>query len=211
MEFIDDALLQYCEALSSPESELLSKLNRDTHLKIPQARMLSGHLQGRFLAMISKLIRPDSILEIGTYTGYSAFCLAEGLSAKGKLISIDTNEETLKFALGYIEQSPFSKQIELVCADALSFIPGLKQSFDLVFIDADKQNYSTYFDLVLPMVRSGGIILADNVLWSGKVLNPAMDKDTAALQAFNTKCRGDDRVETLVLPIRDGISMFRKK
>lgn len=211
MEFIDEALLRYCEAHSSPESELLSKLNRDTHLKIPQARMLSGHLQGRYLAMISKILRPAYVLEIGTYTGYSALCLAEGLLPEGKLISIDSNEETLKFASGYINQSPFAKQIELVCADALSFIPGLNQIFDLAFIDADKQNYANYFDLVLPKLRSGGVILADNVLWSGKVLDQAMDKDTAALHAFNETYRKDDRVESLVLPIRDGISMFRKK
>lgn len=210
MEFIDEALLAYCERNSSAETDLLKKLNRDTHLKIPQARMLSGHLQGRFLAMLSKLVRPSYILEIGTYTGYSALCLAEGLIKGGKLISLDLNEESMKFAASYIHQSPNSSQIELICGDAMELIPGLKNDIDLVFIDADKSNYSNYFDLVYPKLKPGGLILADNVLWSGKVLNDNQDKDTAHIHSFNKKINSEPGIEVVMLPIRDGLTLIRK-
>ncbi len=211
MEFINNNLLAYCEKHSAPESELLNRLNRDTHLKVNQSRMLSGHLQGRVLSMLSKLIQPNCILEIGTYTGYSALCLAEGLQKNGKLISIDNNEETSSFAKQVIQKSEFAAQIELLLGDAKSIIPSLSQELDLVFIDADKQNYSLYFDLVLPKLKPGGLILADNVLWSGKVLENTKDEQTLAIQSFNQKVNSNIHVEVIVLPIRDGISLIRKK
>lgn len=211
MEFIDDRLLNYCEQHSQAESDLLKQLNRNTHLKVGQPRMLSGHLQGRFLAMLSKLLQPGYILEIGTYTGYSALCLAEGLSEKGRLISIDANEETSNFAKQYIQQSDKAKQIQLLLGDAAQLIPTLPDGMDLVFIDADKKSYSLYFDLVINKLKPGGIILADNVLWSGKVIENVQDKDTQFIREFNTKVNTDPRVECVMLPIRDGLSVIRKK
>jgi predicted O-methyltransferase YrrM len=211
MEFIDEKLLKYCEQHSEAESELLKQLNRDTHLKVSQPRMLSGHLQGRFLAMLSKLLQPAYILEIGTYTGYSALCLAEGLNKNGKLISLDTNEETSKFAQSYISQSDYANTIHLFVGNALQVIPTLPNGVDLVFIDADKKSYSLYFDLVINKLKPGGIILADNVLWSGKVIENVQDKDTQFIREFNTKVNADPRVECVMLPIRDGLSVIRKK
>ena len=211
MEFIDPKLLAYCETHSSPEDSLLQRLNRETHLKVSQPRMLSGHLQGRLLAMISKLVQPSYILEIGTYTGYSALCLAEGLKPGGKLLSIDVNEENLKFAGNFIEVSPLKTQIELLHGNAIELIPGLSDNIDLVFIDADKENYLKYYELVLPKLRTGGLILSDNVLWSGKVLEDKKDKDTAAIHAFNERLGQDPRVETIILPVRDGISLTQKR
>lgn len=211
MEFINEQLLRYCEQHSEAESDLLKQLNRDTHLKIGQPRMLSGHLQGRFLSMLSKLINPDYILEIGTYTGYSALCLSEGLGEKGKLISLDANEETSKFAQQYITKSEYSKKIQLQVGDAARLIPALPDGLDLVFIDADKKSYSLYFDLVIDKLKPGGIILADNVLWSGKVIENAQDKDTQFIREFNQKVNSDSRVECVMLPIRDGLSVIRKK
>lgn len=211
MEFIAEKLLKYCEQHSEAETELLKQLNRNTHLKVGQARMLSGHLQGRFLAMLSKLLQPGYILEIGTYTGYSALCLAEGLSEKGQLISIDANEETTKFAQQYIQQSPKSKHIQLLLGDAAQLIPTLPDGIDLVFIDADKKSYSLYFDLVINKLKPGGIILADNVLWSGKVIENVQDKDTQFIREFNTKINADPRIECVMLPIRDGLSVIRKR
>lgn len=210
MEFISQQLSEYCEKLSQPESEILKDLNRQTHLKVGQPRMLSGHLQGRFLSFISKFISPSHILEIGTYTGYSALCLAEGLTEKGKLITIDPNEETNLFAQQFINKSEYKNKIELVQGDAQKIIPTLTQTWDLVFIDADKSNYANYFDLVIDKVRPGGLIIADNVLWSGKILNEIMDKDTLAIHQFNTKVNSDKRVENLLLPLRDGLMMMRK-
>ncbi|HQQ94597.1 MAG TPA: O-methyltransferase [Bacteroidia bacterium] len=211
MEFIDEKLLAYCEAFTQPETELLKRLNRETHLRVSQARMLSGHLQGRLLAMLSKLVSPSFILEIGTYTGYSALCLAEGLVKGGKLISMDVNEETMSFAQSFVDQSSFRSQIELRLGDATSLIPLLPEGIDLVFIDADKKNYGLYFDLVLPKMRSGGLILADNVLWSGKVLDAQKDEDTQRIHDFNVKVQSEPSVETVVLPVRDGLSLIRKK
>lgn len=211
MEFISKELLRYCEDFTETEPELLKELNRQTHLKIGQPRMLSGHLQGRFLSTISKLASPQYILEIGTYTGYSALCLAEGLRDKGKLISIDSNEETMPFAKSFIEKSSFSDKIELITGDARVVIPQLTYKWDLVFIDADKKNYANYYDLVFDSVNPGGLIIADNVLWSGKILQEKKDADTLAIHEFNSKLHADNRTEKLLLPVRDGLMIVRKK
>lgn len=213
MEFIDELIKNYCEKFTDAETEFLTKLNRETHLKVSQPRMLSGHLQGRFLSFMSKLIQPKNILEIGTYTGYSALCLAEGLAANGKLITIDPNEETNYFAKKYFNESPYSSKIELLEGLALAVIPNLNITFDLVFIDADKKNYLNYFNVVIDKVRSGGIIIADNVLWSGKVITEEnkMDADTLAIHKFNEAVNKDERVESLLLPVRDGLMILRKK
>jgi predicted O-methyltransferase YrrM len=212
MEFISGALSAYSESHSEKEPTLLQELNRETHLKVMSPRMLSGHLQGRFLSFISKLIQPKNILEIGTYTGYSALCFAEGLSKDGKLITIDSNEETNSVAKKYFERSPFSKQIEQIQGDATKIIPQLDHQLDIVFIDADKRNYANYFDLVIDKVRKGGLIIADNVLWSGKILMPEkeMDPDTKAIHEFNKKITEDPRVTNLLLPVRDGIMLLLK-
>lgn len=213
MEFISKDLSNYCDNNTKPESEVLAKLNRETHLKVVSPRMLSGHLQGRFLSFISKLQQPKLILEIGTYTGYSALCMAEGLAAGGKLISIDVNEETSAFAKSFIQQTEYANQIELVIADAMEYIRTINQSIDLVFIDADKKNYLNYYHLVIDKLSKGGIIIADNVLWSGKITMPEseMDKETLALHQFNQFVQNDERVENVLLPIRDGLMMVRKK
>lgn len=212
MEFISEALSTYSESHSEKESALLQELNRETHLKVMSPRMLSGHLQGRFLSFISKLTQPENILEIGTYTGYSALCFAEGLRSEGKLITIDSNEETNAVAKKYFERSAYSKQIELMQGDATKIIPTLDRTFDIVFIDADKRNYATYFDLVIGKVRKGGLIIADNVLWSGKILMPEkeMDTDTKAIHEFNKKVNEDPRVTNLLLPVRDGLMFMMK-
>lgn len=210
MEFLSDDLQRYAEQHSADESELLKKINRETHLSVLMPRMLSGHLQGRVLSMISKMIRPSRILEIGTYTGYSAICLAEGLLPNGKLITIDINEELQKKVEGYFVEAGLSQMVDYRIGNALEIIPKLTDSFELVFIDADKENYSNYFDLAIDKVKPGGYILADNVLWSGKVLDAKPDKDTKAIMAFNKKVSQDARVESVLLPIRDGIMMIRK-
>lgn len=210
MDFISKELLNYCELHSNQESEVLKELNRQTHLKVGQPRMLSGHLQGRFLSMISKLSKPKYILEIGTYTGYSALCLAEGLTDNGALFSIDPNEETNTFAQKFIDSSELKNKINLIHGDAKVIIPDLNYKWDIVFIDADKLNYALYFDLVIENTNSGGLIIADNVLWSGRVLEEKMNKDTLAIHQFNEKVNNDPRIETLLLPIRDGLSLLRK-
>ncbi len=213
MEFIIKELSDYCDEHTSSESEILSKLNRETHLKVVSPRMLSGHLQGRFLSFISKLHQPKLILEIGTYTGYSALCLAEGLAENGKLISIDVNEETSAFAKSFITKTEFSNKIELVVADAKEYIHSINDSIDIVFIDADKKNYLSYYHLVIDKLAKGGLIIADNVLWSGKITMPEreMDKETLALHQFNQFVQHDPRVENVLLPIRDGLMIVRKK
>ncbi len=210
MEFISETISNYSEQHSEQESELLNALNRETHLKALSPRMLSGHLQGRVLSFISKLTKPKYILEIGTYTGYSALCFAEGLQSDGKLITIDPNEETNVIADKYFKQSSYSKQIELMAGDASKIIPKLNSEIDIVFIDADKRNYALYFDLVIDKVKKGGLIIADNVLWSGKVVLPEneMDEDTKAIHAFNKKVSDDKRVINLLLPVRDGLMLM---
>jgi len=212
MEFIPSDIDKYCLDHTTPENDLLSKLNRETHAKVLQSRMLSGHLQGRFLAMLSQMIQPGLILEIGTYTGYSALCLAEGLTEKGKIITIDVNEELEDFVRNFFQQSSLDQKIDFRVGNALEIIPTLTEPIDLVFIDADKLNYHRYYDIVFDKVRPGGYIIADNVLWSGKVSNPAAkDKDTLAIRTFNDMVQNDTRVENILLPIRDGLLVLRKK
>lgn len=208
MEILNAELQQYAERYTTAENELLKKINRDTHVNVLMPRMLSGHLQGRVLAMISQMIRPKTALEIGTYTGYSALCLAEGLAEGGKLISIDINEELEHKVKQYFES--FQDKIDYRIGNALDLIPTLDEEFDLVFIDADKRNYANYFDMIIDKLRPGGFILADNVLWSGKVLDEKPDDDTKAIISFNQKIHDDRRVENVLLPVRDGIMMIRK-
>lgn len=210
MEFIDPAIEEYARLFSDSESDLLKELDRETHAMILQPRMLSGHLQGRFLSFISKILRPNFILEIGTYTGYSALCLAEGLRPEGKIITLDVNEELEKFTRSFFDRSEFALQINYRIADAKNEIPTIAGPFDLVFIDADKRNYALYFDLIIQKMNAGGIILVDNVLWSGKIIDEkAQDKSTQALRDFNQKCLEDPRVEKVLLPLRDGLLMMR--
>jgi len=213
MEFLPALIAQYAEQHTSPEPEYLQELTRETYLKVLMPRMLSGHLQGRFLSMISHLLAPKRILEIGTYTGYSALCMAEGLPTDGKLITLDINEELESMVHKYIQKAGFEDKIEYKSGNALEIIPTLNETWDLVFIDADKINYLQYYHLVFDKVRYGGWIIADNVLWSGKVIEEikASDKDTQALLDFNTFVQNDPRVENLLLPIRDGLMMARKK
>lgn len=210
MEFIDPRLLSYSEAHSTPETPLLRQLNRDTHANVLKPRMLSGHLQGRFLSMVSQMVRPTAILEIGTYTGYSAICLAEGLSPNGRLITIEKNEELEDRLRRTFADAGLTSKIDLRIGNALKILPELEGPFDLVFIDADKENYANYFDLVVDRVRPGGFILGDNVLWSGKVLDDKPDKDTKAILSFNDRVQHDSRVENVLLPIRDGIMVMRR-
>jgi caffeoyl-CoA O-methyltransferase len=212
MEFLEKSLQDYVEVHTSPESPLLYQINRETHLEVLKPRMLSGHLQGRVLSMFSHMIQPDHILEIGTYTGYSAICLAEGLNENGQLITIDINDELEPRTKGYFESSGFGSKIEMIVGDARMIIPTLNQPWDLVFIDADKESYTTYFDLIIDKVRSGGFILIDNVLWSGKVFDENInDKVTVSVRDFNKKVHQDDRVENVLFPIRDGLMVLRKK
>lgn len=213
MDFLDQDIEAYSEQFTGEESELLYDLNRQTHIKMLQPRMLSGHLQGRTLSMLSKMIQPSRILEIGTYTGYSALCLAEGLSENGKLITIDRNHELEDMVKEYFQKAGMEEVIELKIGDAVELIPWIDETFDIVFIDADKENYVNYYDLVFDKVRKGGFIIADNVLWSGKVLKPdiELDKDTIVLKQYNQMVLDDDRVENLLLPIRDGLMIAQKK
>jgi predicted O-methyltransferase YrrM len=210
MDITPIEIQEYSELHTSGESNLLKKINRETHAHVLMPRMLSGQLQGRFLAMISRMLKPHRILEIGTYTGYSALCLAEGLTENGKIITLDINEELEARVRGYFSQSAYNSKIDYRIGNALEIIPSLNESFDLVFIDADKINYSRYYDLVFDKVSPGGFLLADNVLWSGKILAPDPDKDTQAILEFNKKVQEDPRVENVLLPIRDGIMMARK-
>ena len=211
MHFISEELETYIENHSQKEPELLAALNRETHQKILQPRMLSGHFQGRVLSMLSKLIRPMHILEIGTYTGYAALCLCEGMQQNGILDTIDINEELESIQKKYFDLSPWKNQIQQHIGDAIAIIPTLNKKYDLVFIDADKENYLNYFDLIVPMMNTGGIILSDNVLWSGKVLEAPDPRDlsTNILLEYNRKINQDPRVETVLLPIRDGLTVSR--
>ncbi|PRY16421.1 putative O-methyltransferase YrrM [Pontibacter ummariensis] len=214
MDFIDDELLQYAEEHTSPESELLHKVNRQTHLNVLKPRMLSGHLQGRLLSLYAKMIQPKQILEVGTYTGYSALCMAEGLRPDGTLHTIDINEELEERVRGYFQESGYGDRIQYYIGNALEIIPTIAASFDLVFLDADKINYGAYYDLVIDKINPGGYLIADNVLWSGKVLakyRRKLDEDTQAVLDFNQKVHADERVENILLPVRDGLMIARKK
>ena len=210
MDLVRTDIQAYAERHTSPESDLLRTINRETYERVMAPRMLSGHLQGRFLAMISCIVQPKWILEIGTYTGYSAICLAEGLQPGGKLITLDVNEELEDTVRENFEKAALTAQVDFRIGNAVDIIPQLNEQFDMVFIDADKENYSRYFDLVIDHVNLNGVILADNVLWSGKVLGEKPDKDTKAIMAFNQKVAEDNRVQRVLLPIRDGIMMMRK-
>lgn len=214
MDFLPDDIDHYVERHSEDEPKLLQQLNRETHLKILQPRMLSGAYQGRLLSIISKLANPKNILEIGTYTGYSALCLAEGMQSNGELHTIDINEELYDFQRKYFDLSPYGNQIHQHLGNALEIIPNLDLTFDLVFIDADKENYINYFNIIIDKLKPGGIILSDNVLWSGKVLDTTFKKDdvsTPALIQYNKLLKEDKRIETVILPIRDGLTISRKK
>ena len=211
MHFLPQSIDQYAEEHSQAEPQLLAALNRETHQKVLQPRMLSGHFQGRVLSILSKLIRPKHILEIGTYTGYSALCLMEGIQENGSLHTIDKNEELYDLQRKYFDKSGWGTQMHQHVGKALEIIPQLEEKFDLVFIDADKRNYLNYFEIILPKMNKGGIILSDNVLWSGKVVEELKtgDKDTEILLAYNNKLATDDRIETVLLPIRDGLTVTR--
>jgi caffeoyl-CoA O-methyltransferase len=213
MEFIPENIDRYVSAHSQEEPELLQKLNRETWTKVLQPRMLSGHFQGRVLSMISKLIRPQHILEIGTYTGYSALCFAEGMQPDSQIHTIDINEELYDLQRKYFDLSGKGDQIIQHVGNAIDIIPTLDLKFDLAFIDADKSNYPQYFELILPKMNSGGVILSDNVLWSGKVVEPLQknDVDTAALITYNQMINQHPAVETVLLPIRDGLTITRVK
>ncbi|WP_448520275.1 O-methyltransferase [Rhodoflexus sp.] len=202
---------QYAEAHTTPELPVLQRLVRETHLKTVLPRMLSGHLQGALLTMFSEMIRPTNILEIGTFTGYSAICLAQGLAENGRLITIDNNEETQEIARRYFEAAGIAAQIDIRTGDAAQILPLLDTTFDIVFIDADKRKNADYYEMALPKVRKGGYLLIDNVLWSGKVIPPAAtDKDTATIAAFNRMVHEDNRVKNVLLPIRDGLLIAQK-
>lgn len=211
MHFLSDTLQSYITQHSEKEPELLKELTRETHLKVIQPRMITGHFQGRVLSFLSKIIASKTILEIGTYTGYSAICLAEGLQKKGQLHTIDVNEELYDIQRMYFDKSEFGKQITQHLGDALQIIPEIDATFDLVFIDAEKTQYDAYFEAAIKKCRVGSVILSDNVLWSGKVIEPLQkyDKATEALVKYNKKLKEDHRVETVLLPIRDGLTLCR--
>lgn len=211
LDFIDSDIQRYSERHTSGASELLNKIERETYIQVLRPRMLSGHLQGRILSMLSKMINPSYILEIGTYTGYSALCLCEGMQETGKLVTVDVNEELESRVRGYFAASDYDQQIDFRLANALDVIPELEEGIDMVFIDADKSNYQNYYEAIVPKMRKGGFILADNVLWSGKVVQPvdAKDTDTQALLDFNLHVQNDPRVENVLMPVRDGVTLIR--
>jgi caffeoyl-CoA O-methyltransferase len=213
MDFLPPEIENYAGGFTTPEPEVLAMLNRETWSKVLMPRMLSGHMQGRILSMFSHMLKPTQVLEIGTYTGYSAICLAEGLKEGGKLHTIDINEELKEMALRYFKMAGMENSIVMHVGAAMEIINNIKGNFDLVFIDADKENYSNYYDLVFDRVSKGGYIIADNVLWSGKVLEDKkkMDDETKALKAYSEKVYNDSRVEALLLPVRDGLMIARKK
>ncbi|MHA6279803.1 O-methyltransferase [Salinimicrobium sp. CAU 1759] len=213
MHFLPQEIDDYIVAHSAKEPELLQQLNRETNQKVLQPRMLSGHYQGRLLSMLSKLINPQNILEMGTYTGYSALCLAEGIKSDGVLHTIDINEELMDLQKRYFDASPWKDQIVQHLGDATEIIPSLKEDFDLIFIDADKPNYPTYFQQIMKKLRPGGVILSDNVLWSGKVVEQVKqdDESTKALLEYNRLLAEDERLETVMLPVRDGLTISRRK
>ena len=210
MEWMDSAIQAYAEEHCTPEPPLLAELGRLTREKVHSPQMLSGHMQGRLLALLSRLLNPLMILEIGTYTGYSALCLAEGLRPEGKLITLDKDPRVTEIAQSFFEKAGVSSRIEIRLGEADRLIPAIDGEIDLVFIDADKRNYSKYFDLVIDRVRKGGLVIADNVLWSGRVTEEEKDMQTAALDAYNKKVLADKRVTTLLLPVRDGLNIAQK-
>ena len=213
MHFLPEKLDNYVVAHSQKEPELLQQLSRETWQKVLAPRMLSGHFQGRVLSMLSKLINPKNVLEIGTYTGYSALCLVEGIQPKGQLHTIDTNEELYDLQRRYFDKSGFGNQIIQYTGNAINIIPKIDKTFDLVFIDADKQNYPNYLEIILPKLKSGSVILSDNVLWTGKVIEKLQkgDKDTEALLKYNKMINEHSQLETVLLPIRDGLTLTRVK
>ncbi len=210
MNFALKNITRYCEQQTSPHSDLLYQLERETNLKTLAPQMMSGHLQGQLLSILSKLIQPSVAVEIGTFTGYAALCIASGLASNGKLYTMEVNEELEHFIRKYIAKAQMQDKIELSIGDATKIIPNLPTPFDLVFIDAGKRFYAEHFDLIINKVRPGGIILVDNVLWSGKVTLAKHDKDTQIIHSFNKKVLQDERVENVLLPIRDGINIIRK-
>ena len=210
MHLVSPEIENYIAQHASPEETVLQQLNRETYLKVQMPNMLSGHLQGQFLEMLSRMQQPKRILEIGTFTGYSGICLAKGLSTNGLLYTIDVNEELQPMIETYIGKAGLTKKVKQLVGDAREIIPTLNETFDLVFIDADKVNYSTYYDLVFDKVRTGGYIIADNVLWSGKVLADKKDKDTLAIVEYNAKLAADNRISNFILPLRDGLNIARK-
>jgi len=210
-EFIDQKILDYVDLYSQQEPLLLKELNKETNLKILNPRMLSGSYQGRILSIISKILKPKMVLEIGTYTGYSALCIAEGLDIGGTIDTIDINEELQQIQNKFFDKSGFAKQINQHLGNALDIIPKINKTFDLVFLDADKENYIEYFNLIIDKVNSGGVIIADNVLWSGKVIKAdTNDLVTNKLIEFNNLINKDKRIENIILPLRDGLSICRK-
>ena len=210
MDFISEKLAEYLSQNSDKEPEILSKLNKETHQKILQPRMLSGHIQGRFLSLISKIKSPLHILEIGTYTGYGTLCLAEGLTTNGKIFTIDRNEELINIQNKYFEESGNRDKIVQLTGNAVDILMGLNENFDLIFIDADKENYIKYFEIVSKKLNPNGIIISDNVLWSGKVVEETdNDQETDTLKKFNKLLSKDERFETIILPLRDGLSISR--
>lgn len=210
MDLFDNTLTTYLEAHSDPENDLLKRISRETYLKESMPHMLSGHYQGRLLSLLSKMMSPNTILEIGTFTGYATLCLAEGLTSRGTLHTIDVNEELEDRVRGYFDESRFASQINYHIGDAMEIIPNLKENFDLVFIDADKKNNLNYYNLIIDQVRSGGLILIDNVLWKGKVLQEHTDKQTEVILELNKQIATDPRVEKVILPVRDGVFLIRK-
>lgn len=213
MEFLDPHIAEYISKYTQEESSILKKLNRETWAKILNPQMISGHVQGRVLSMLSRMIRPNYILEIGTFTGYSAICLAEGLQKGGELYTIDQNEELKSMVTSYFQDAGISSFSKHLVGNALEIIPTLKQTFDLVYIDADKENYGKYYDLVFDKVRKSGYIIADNILWSGKVLEDPQkwDAQTKALVEYSQKIHNDSRVVNVILPVRDGLMIAQKK
>jgi len=213
MEFLDQKLDEYVGRYTTEENEILKELNRETQAKVLQPRMLSGHLQGRVLSMLAHMIKPKRILEIGTYTGYSAICFAEGLAEGGKLHTIDINDELQQMIENYVDSASLSEKIEVHIGNALEIIPQLKEDWDLVFIDADKENYVNYYQLLAPKLRSGAYIIADNVLWSGKVVEEyeLLDEETKALVDYSKMVHDDPAMENVLFPIRDGLMICRKR
>jgi caffeoyl-CoA O-methyltransferase len=212
MDFLPEEIEKFVEEHTRPETEVLKQLNRETCAKVLMPRMLSGHVQGQVLRMLSLMIKPKYILEVGTFTGYSGICLSEGIEEGGKLITIDVNAELEDMVRKYFKQAGAENKIDYRIGNAMQIIPVLNEKFDLVFIDADKENYSNYYDLVFDKVNTGGYIIADNVLWSGKVTEPKdkQDKDTRAIVSYSEKIHNDSRVENVLFPVRDGLLVARK-